>query len=563
MGFIDTSARIREKVLADVTIDVGPVAAEAGRVAGGAAGQAAGVEAAAYAKGQGDYAKTKGDAAAAVVGAGATILAAVPVTEANATRSEASAAAVADIITRAATFPGWLRAFRDKKRRLISGITDAGVEWAHVSERDTLTVWKRLSVVGNLDVASLPIGNLTRKASTTAYPDTLYPVTDSKRRILSKFKGDGTFWARWIEASRATISDLRTRSSAVSSGDWIAFTKVDASGNWQVYTQQISTGRVRQVTTTGNHRDLAILGNRVGFLTDGKQTETAPLDASSAPIRMIPASKIVAVGHSMLANYQPARTPLPSRIAAALGVEVVNLAVQGANSDQMVARLGLVAGTITVAGDQIPASGFVTIISSTPVDFLYHSYNFNTTYGWLAGVYGAFTWHSVDGERFIRAAPGAAVACPPGTAFVPDNLGGFDNVAVIWMMINDNTSTQAKIDATIANVQLVVNALRSLGRRFLILSDLNNSFQPAGSQDYNRIISRNTALQALYPNNYLDARAILVAAYNPAIPADVTAHAEDRPPPSLLEDDIFHPSNAGNTVLLPAILNDFAAKGWF
>jgi len=123
------------------------------------------------------------------------------------------------------------------------------------------------------------------------------------------------------------------------------------------------------------------------------------------------------------------------------------------------------------------------------------------------------------------------------------------NLTIIWSGRNDYTDT-----ATIlANIATMVADLGHDG--YLILSVLNGNYVPyeaVGGAGYNLIISLNNQLATIYGSKYLNVRSILVAAYNPSIPQDVTDHTNDIPPSSLRSDNI-HLNTAGYALVASSI----------
>ena len=123
------------------------------------------------------------------------------------------------------------------------------------------------------------------------------------------------------------------------------------------------------------------------------------------------------------------------------------------------------------------------------------------------------------------------------------------NLTIIWSGRNNYTDT-----ATIlANIATMVADIGHDG--YLILSVLNGNYVPyeaIGGDGYNLIISLNNQLSAIYGSKYLDVRSILVAAYNPSIPQDVTDHTNDIPPSSLRSDNI-HLNTAGYALVASSI----------
>ena len=123
------------------------------------------------------------------------------------------------------------------------------------------------------------------------------------------------------------------------------------------------------------------------------------------------------------------------------------------------------------------------------------------------------------------------------------------NLTIIWSGRNNYADT-----ATIlANIATMVADIGHDG--YLILSVLNGDYVPyeaIGGDGYNLIISLNNQLSAIYGSKYLDVRSILVAAYNPSIPQDVTDHTNDIPPSSLRSDNL-HLNTAGYALVASSI----------
>src|ERR1035437_48466 len=102
---------------------------------------------------------------------------------------------------------------------------------------------------------------------------------------------------------------------------------------------------------------------------------------------------------------------------------------------------------------------------------------------------------------------------------------------IIWSGRN-NYSSQSTVLADIASI---VAALPN-PKRFLVLSVLNGDYaglEYSGQSGYAQITALDAALAAAYPNNYLDVRAALVAAYSGANAQDVIDYGHDVPPSTL------------------------------
>jgi lysophospholipase L1-like esterase len=98
-------------------------------------------------------------------------------------------------------------------------------------------------------------------------------------------------------------------------------------------------------------------------------------------------------------------------------------------------------------------------------------------------------------------------------------------------------------------------------RRFVVLSILNGTGEPKGTAAYAQILADNKALQAAYPDNFLDIRAVLVAHYDPARKQDVADHDADLPPASLRADSL-HMNAAGYTLVAQTVADKLRAQGY-
>jgi hypothetical protein len=106
---------------------------------------------------------------------------------------------------------------------------------------------------------------------------------------------------------------------------------------------------------------------------------------------------------------------------------------------------------------------------------------------------------------------------------------------IIWSGRNDY-STPSTVETNIAGMVADLTTTH-----YLVMSILNSELpnEQSGGANYTEIINLNNALSSTYaPTNYIDIRATLVAAYNPANGADVIDHTNDVPPFSLRAVDV-------------------------
>lgn len=110
-------------------------------------------------------------------------------------------------------------------------------------------------------------------------------------------------------------------------------------------------------------------------------------------------------------------------------------------------------------------------------------------------------------------------------AYVPVNTAA----CIIWAGRN-NFNDPTTVMADLASMVFYVGS-----SRYLIPSIINGNYalEVQGQSDYNLIVALNALIAAAYPNNYIDIRATLVAAYDTGNALDVINHAADQPPASL------------------------------
>ena len=240
---------------------------------------------------------------------------------------------------------------------------------------------------------------------------------------------------------------------------------------------------------------------------------------------------------------------------------VANAGIGGQTSDQIAARSGGEAVLIDLSGGEIPenASAVVTSISNafltTPATTAARAVN-----GWLGGVYGTLSKDTSNVYSFQRAVAGDDPHPLPVEAVFELDAGALpDQTAIIWAGRNDNLNTSA--DAAFDSVVAMVKALRPVNNHFVILSILNASDEPSGSQDYDDIMAFNRRLKVKYPSNYLDVRALLIQAHNSGLPSDVADAANDIPPGSLRSDTV-HLNDTGYALIAQAVKDFLDQKGW-
>jgi hypothetical protein len=226
--------------------------------------------------------------------------------------------------------------------------------------------------------------------------------------------------------------------------------------------------------------------------------------------------------------------PWPAQLSYMVGQPVNNLGFCGQTSFQAAARLGAISTLVTVSGGSIPTSGSVNV-SWSPYDPTAGCSGGKAVAAILAGVPGNFTNTTGSQSVFTPTTyPGSPVSVSAGSTWTPVLGTMLNGLNVIWVGRNDigvNTSSQI-----VANIQAIINILPS-PKRYLVLS-ITNGDVPAewsGGATYTEIMNDNAALQAAFPNNYLDVRTPLVASYNTSgswATQDAIDNGHDVPPAS-------------------------------
>jgi lysophospholipase L1-like esterase len=353
---------------------------------------------------------------------------------------------------------------------------------------------------------------------------------------------------------------------------WVA---VDAMGNPVLKTMDASKV-VRTLTGISNVSGLKIVNGKVVFFgtVQGEANYYWCYPNGTALYHAVPVRAIMCDGDSLTASsgITAPNYAWPYLLGIRNNVPVWNGGVPGTKSQQIAFRAGGYTATATVAGGAIPASGAVTLSSWTlngdTSAFAQPFYPQTDGYSIRAFITGSDGNQyegtlSVSGGvySFTRTTAGASVPVP-SPATITANLQGRDEwIHIIRLGQNDGYDQTQVMPALAA----IVNNLKSLNIRYLIISETGKSTEILGSAAHTTMLNCNAAMQSAYPNEYVELRNYLVSQYNPTIPQDVTDHSNDVIPSSLRVDDT-HNNNAGYDLTEQYIAtispNSLAAKGW-
>lgn len=228
----------------------------------------------------------------------------------------------------------------------------------------------------------------------------------------------------------------------------------------------------------------------------------------------------------------------PSLLQASIGPQVVNLGIGGQTSTQIGVRQGGVLSYVTVQGGTIPAQGGVAVKFAAGYEPV--TLPTRTLTGSIAGVQGTISLSTLLPSGTFTFTPAAGSHTPVtvnGTSRFTPNAPYRTYLPIFWEGRNNLFSTTAgpwgpaQIESDIA-AQI---ASLPAGLNYIVLPVLNENTagERKGGANYAILMNLNNTLAATYGTHFLDIRALLVNAYTPSSPVDVTDHNYDMPPTSL------------------------------
>lgn len=232
---------------------------------------------------------------------------------------------------------------------------------------------------------------------------------------------------------------------------------------------------------------------------------------------------------------------------------VSNQGLGGQTSTQIAARMNARPCLVSVAGDQLPASGSVAVTSRS-INMLVNSGSFTgTSRGRLAGVAGVMSTDASGNWTFTRAVAGSAVACGPGMPFVTD-LGLVLRRRTAWLWLGRNG---AQSGFTVPDD--VAAAIAYLGHsRYLVGAILpSTADNPAAIAS---IAALNGTLAATHGARFVDVLQALRNG-NDGSPSDLSDIASGWTPRSLRSDAV-HLNDAGYAVVAASFKAANDAMGW-
>lgn len=304
------------------------------------------------------------------------------------------------------------------------------------------------------------------------------------------------------------------------------------------------------------------------------------------PYPYISKSKIVGWGHSFMENGR-----FLNRIAELTGLYTYNFGRSSLTSEGIASRQGGARTSYVPVGGAIPESGSVNLSPAIPGPNRAYANGAITSIACsFAGVDGMFGWDGTN-ATFTRTAAGDAVAVASPLPIMVYPITGFsvtggasggtrydqhdECINLIWAGRNNIS----EVDRILSNVQSMVDYLKPLGKRFVILPEFPGSSEPTGSTNNNYVKAVNSLYKERFPDNYCEINGVDLLAnfmnhHNPAFAGDVEDVANGVTPRSL-RYDYLHPSQSiagsnspenalyiGADVNAEFVYNFMKLKGW-
>ncbi|HFL7983538.1 TPA: hypothetical protein ACG5DV_000455 [Klebsiella pneumoniae] len=472
----------------------------------------------------------------------------------------------------------------DMNGNLIYGIKGTEVRW-FTSARFPAVKCDSLMVAGvNVDPNGIPTAS--ERAALNAYSESTVikdpdefafnpkvVLIDSENNILIDYEEYNQKKPLWDEAYAKSQEIVPQKTNPL-----CPWSEPDSNGKYQVSVMDISTNQQIQVTsgTSNETNPRPDVLDRIVWQSDRADPPPGGLFYAQlpdfTPHAYIARKKIVGWGHSFINNGA-----FLNRLRALTGLPTYNFGLSGQTSDAIAARQGGDPAHYAPVGGTIPASGAVTLTPAVPGPCRSLAAPVALKCN-LAGVDGTFTWDGTSAV-FTRETAGDAVPVsvqvplfvyPITTVNVSGSIASgtqFDLhdecINIFWIGRNNLSET----DLIMQNLVSMVEYVKPIGEKIVILAEFNSSSEPTGSTGYNQMMELNSRYQDKYPDLYcgingVDVRQNFINNANPNSPDDMSDVAAGLTPRSLRYDNL-HPSqqitgNGGS--LTPEFALDYGAN---
>ncbi len=356
------------------------------------------------------------------------------------------------------------------------------------------------------------------------------------------------------------------------------WSELDSNGKYQISVMDISTNQQIQVTsgTSNETNPRPDVLDRIVWQSDRADPPPGGLFYAQlpdfTPHAYIARKKIVGWGHSFINNGAFLR-----RIYQLTGLPTYNFGLAGQTSDAIAARQGGAPAYYAPVGGSIPASGAVTLTPAVPGPCRSLAAPVALKCN-LAGVDGTFTWDGTSAV-FTRETAGDAVPVsvqvplfvyPITTVNVTGSIASgtqFDLhdecINIFWIGRNNLSETDLIMQDLVSMVEYVKN----IGQKIVILAEFNSSGEPTGSAGFNQMTELNSRYKEKYPDFYCEIDGVdvlqnFINNANPDSPDDMSDVASGLTPRSLRYDNL-HPSQqitgTGGS-LTPELALDYGAN---
>lgn len=472
----------------------------------------------------------------------------------------------------------------DMNGNLIYGIKETEIRW-FTSARFPAVKCDSLMVEGvNVDPSGIPTASerdaLSAYSTSTVIRDPAefafnpkVALMDSQNNILIDYGDYNEKKKNWDEAW-AIAQKIKPQET----NPLCPWSELDSNGKYQISVMDISTNQQIQVTsgTSNETNPRPDVLDRIVWQSDRADPPPGGLFYAQlpdfTPHAYIARKKIVGWGHSFINNGAFLR-----RIYQLTGLPTYNFGLPGQTSDAIAARQGGAPAYYAPVGGSIPASGAVTLTPSVPGPCRSLASPVALKCN-LAGVDGTFTWDGTSAV-FTRETAGDAVPVsvqaplfvyPITTVNVPGSIAlgtQFDLhdecINIFWIGRNNLSET----DLIMQNMVAMVEYVKNIGQKIVILAEFNSATEPTGSSGFNQMTELNRRYKEKYPDFYCEINGVdvlqnFINNANPASPDDMSDVAAGLTPRSLRYDNL-HPSqqttgNGGS--LTPEFALDYGAN---
>lgn len=260
----------------------------------------------------------------------------------------------------------------------------------------------------------------------------------------------------------------------------------------------------------------------------------------------------------------------PGVLAKNLNKTVFNGGISGQSADEIAIRAGGVVLILKPEGGSIPASGSVNMTQENQIIGWRIDRGFSCD-GTIDGVTGTLTRAASSSVLvFKRTGTGTVVPITSPTPFISTN-GVTHSISTSILMLGRNDIGYASagtsvVDRIVSANVAIIESLKPLHPRFLILGTINSTGEYVGSTGYKYVVESNNILANLYPDNYLDIRNYIVkeSIYDQKLTPtadDISRMSKDAPPVQIMHDGVHYTVSTAKTIA-DKVYSELKKRGW-